>query len=117
MVPKDFQIEAGERLKALRNNMHLTQEELSDLSHVSVKHIANIEKGRKNPSLSILVALRNVLHFSVDQLIDPNVTEEDLGAEKMKQLYLSCPPEARENLVRAAHSIYEEMRNLIDSKK
>lgn len=116
-MPKDFHEETGERLKAFRNNMRLTQEELSDISHVSIKHIADIEKGRKNPSLSILVALRNALHFSVDLLIDPNAADEDLGAEKMKQIYLSCPPEAREGLVKATYAIYEEMSKLIESKE
>ena len=40
-------------MRETRKNKELTQQELSDLSHVSVKQIANIEKGKMNPSYLI----------------------------------------------------------------
>lgn len=49
-MPKDKLALLGEYLRSVRNNANLTQEQLSDLSHVSIKHIADIEKGLKNPS-------------------------------------------------------------------
>ena len=49
-------------MRETRKNKELTQQELSDLSHVSVKQIANIEKGKMNPSYLILRALAKVLH-------------------------------------------------------
>ena len=42
--------------------------ELSDLSHVSVKQIANIEKGKMNPSYLILRALAKVLQIKRKKL-------------------------------------------------
>ena len=53
-------------MREARKNKELTQQELSDLSHVSVKQIANIEKGKMNPSYLILRALAKVLHISLD---------------------------------------------------
>ena len=49
-------------MRETRKNKELTQQELSDLSHVSVKQMANIEKGKMNPSYLILRALAKVLH-------------------------------------------------------
>ncbi len=49
-------------MREARKNKELTQQELADLSHVSVKQIANIEKGKMNPSYLILRALAKVLH-------------------------------------------------------
>ena len=49
-------------MRETRKNKELTQQELSDLSHVSVKQIANIEKGKMNTSYLILRALAKVLH-------------------------------------------------------
>lgn len=46
-MPKDNLTILGERLRAARNKANLTQEQLSDRSHVSIKHIAGIEKGQK----------------------------------------------------------------------
>ena len=55
----------GQKMQESRKNKELTQQELSDLSHVSVKQIANIEKGKMNPSYLILRALAKVLHISL----------------------------------------------------
>lgn len=82
-------------MREARKNKELTQQELSDLSHVSVKQIANIEKGKMNPSYLILRALAKVLHISLDTLINPDVSLEDEGVNQMKMLYSSCPPEMR----------------------
>ena len=38
-----------EELKAARKKKGLTQQKLADLSHVSLKHIQNCERGRKEP--------------------------------------------------------------------
>lgn len=69
-MPKDNLTILGERLRAARNKANLTQEQLSDRSHVSIKHIAGIEKGQKNPSFEILQALAEALDLSLDNLIE-----------------------------------------------
>ena len=65
-MPVDELTALGQKMRQARKNAGLTQQELSDQSHVSVKQIANIEKGKMNPSYLILRALARVLHkFSV----------------------------------------------------
>ena len=49
-MPIDDLTALGQKMREARKNKELTQQELSDLSHVSVKQIANIEKGKMNPS-------------------------------------------------------------------
>ena len=49
-MPIDDLTALGRKMREARKNKELTQQELSDLSHVSVKQIANIEKGKMNPS-------------------------------------------------------------------
>jgi Predicted transcriptional regulators len=56
-MPIDDLTALGQKMREARKNKELTQQELSDLSHVSVKQIANIEKGKMNPSYLILRAL------------------------------------------------------------
>ena len=67
-MPIDDLTALGQKMREARKNKELTQQELSDLSHVSVKQIANIEKGKMNPSYLILRALAKVLHISLDTL-------------------------------------------------
>ena len=87
-MPIDDLTALGLKMREARKNKELTQQELSDLSHVSVKQIANIEKGKMNPSYLILRALAKVLHISLDTLINPDVSLEDEGVNQMKSPYI-----------------------------
>ena len=61
-MPIDDLTALGQKMREARKKKELTQQELAVLSHVSVKQIANIEKGKMNPSYLILRALAKVLH-------------------------------------------------------
>ena len=91
-MPIDDLTALGQKMREARKNKELTQQELSDLSHVSVKQIANIEKGKMNPSYLILRALAKVLHISLDTLINPDISLEDEGVNQMKILFYSYYP-------------------------
>ena len=45
-MPIDDLTALGQKMREARKNKELTQQELADLSHVSVKQIATIEKGK-----------------------------------------------------------------------
>ena len=102
-MPIDDLTTLGKKMREARKKKDLTQQELADLSHVSVKQIANIEKGKMNPSYLILKALAKVLPLSLDNLINPDVSPEDEGASQMKMLYCSCPSKMRETLLHHTH--------------
>ena len=95
-----------------RKEKELTQQELADLSHVSIKQIAKIEKGKINPSYLILKALAKVLSISLDSLINPNVSPEDEGINQMKMFYSSCPLEMRKTLLRLTQETTRELTEL-----
>lgn len=69
--------EFGKRLKALRQEAGLTQEQLAERVWVSKAAISNYELYERSPSPEILVKLANVFHVSVDYL---------LGVEARRQL-------------------------------
>ena len=95
-----------------RKKKDMTQQKLSDLSHVSVKQIANIEKGKMNTSYLILRALAKVLHISLDTLINPDISLEDEGVNQMKMLYSSCPPEMRDTQLHHTQEMVKELTEL-----
>ncbi len=109
-MPIDDLTALGQKMREARKRKDLTQQELSDLSHVSVKQIAKIEKGQMNPSFLILKALAKVLPISLDSLINPDVSPEDEGAGQMKMLYCSCPSEMRETLLHHTQETMKEAR-------
>ena len=111
-MPIDDLTALGQKMREARKKKDLTQQELADLSHVSVKQIANIEKGRMNPSYLILRALAKVLHISLDTLINPDVSLEDEGVNQMKMLYSSCPPEMRDTQLHHTQEMVKELTEL-----
>lgn len=114
-MPIDDLTALGDALRAARKEKNLTQEQLADESHVSTKQIADIEKSRRNPSYLILKALAKVVHLSLDSLMYPDLSPDEAGQNEMKLLYMNCPPEMRETLLRHTREFTEELKEL--SKK
>lgn len=113
-MPIDDLTLLGIRMRAARKERGFTQQQLADISHVSVKEIASIEKGVMNPSFLIMKALLKVLPVSLDSLIVSDGTTDE-GAEQIKMLYLSCPPEMQEPLLNSTKGLTAELTQL--SKK
>lgn len=104
----------GQQLRTARNEAKLTQEQLSDLSHLSIKHIAGIEKGQKNPSFEILLALSKVLKLSLDGLVVSNMSEEEKACKQLAVTYMSCPPAARDTLLKSTQALANELSTLVE---
>lgn len=107
--------ELGQKLKAARKKKGLTQQQLADISHVSLKHIQNCERGEKNPSFEILRALVQVLDISLDSLIAQNTLDDEQAANEMRQIYLSCPPVARKTLLNSTRALANELKDMIQT--
>ena len=105
--------ELGRRIQKARKEKGLTQQELADLSHVSLKHVQGCERGVKNPSFEVLRAFCKVLNLSLDSLMNLDLPEDEQAANDMRQLYLSCPPAARKVLLnRILHRTMSPVRTI-----
>lgn len=62
----------GRELKKLRQQKHLTQEQLAERADLSVPYISHLERGSKKPSLAVLVRLSESLEVTADQLLSGN---------------------------------------------
>ena len=71
--PKDF----GMRITKLRKELGKTQQETADLLHTSLDNYRGIEKGRRNPSLDLLVAMSAAFGVSLDRLVLGRMTLTD----------------------------------------
>ncbi len=64
--------EIGQRVKLLRNQQNLTQEQLAELAGISTHYVYEIEAGLKTMSCPILAAIACSLHTSADYLLFGN---------------------------------------------
>ena len=67
----------GKRLKVLRKNKNMTQEELANALNISFQAISKWENEISNPDLSLIVPLAAVLGVSTDQLLGAVKNERD----------------------------------------
>lgn len=65
----DFLIEMGNRLRQQRKQMNLTQEELAELSGLSIKTIISAEKGQKALRSENIVRVCQLLNMDISYLM------------------------------------------------
>ena len=78
----------GKKIKARRRTMGFTQEHLANLLDVNPSHISNIERGRANPSLTILIKIANILECSVDCFISSEYTYDADKTDKFDEVVM-----------------------------
>ena len=61
----------GAAIQQARAKKGYTQEQLAEMLNISLIHLANIERGRRNPSVPLLFQMMELLDFSVDALVFP----------------------------------------------
>ncbi|HEY0828340.1 MAG TPA: helix-turn-helix domain-containing protein [Bacilli bacterium] len=72
----------GDKLKVLRENRGISQQELGDRFHLSQSIIGYYETNKREPSINTLMNFANFFDVSVDYLIGYN--EESKGQVKLK---------------------------------
>lgn len=60
----------GEKLRTLRKRAKLTQQNLADrLGYTDQSFIALVERGKRNPTVEMILKVSNLFHVTADQLI------------------------------------------------
>lgn len=66
---KDYKHAMGLRIKEKRKSLKLTQEEISEMLDISVKHFSEVERGLTGLSIENLIKLSNILGVSIDYIV------------------------------------------------
>lgn len=61
----DIRLLVGKRVKALRNNMGISQEELADMVGLDRTYITSVERGKRNISIVNVEKLAKALQVSL----------------------------------------------------
>ena len=78
----------GSRLRACRRARHLTQEQLGELVGVSFQHIGMLERGKRAPSMEMLISLCYALDCTCDSLFEDSLPERDVYIFRQRPLRL-----------------------------
>lgn len=69
----------AENLKNIRNHFDLSQENLAEVTHVSVNEIGKIECEKVKPGFTVLVSLAKGLGLGIDALLTPDLDVSKLS--------------------------------------
>lgn len=72
----------GERIKKLRKQKGMTQENLAEYLCVSYQAVSKWECGLTNPDLSLIAPLTKLFNISADELLGITDTDDDLTRKK-----------------------------------
>ena len=67
----------GEQVRYVRNQQHLSQEDLAEMCDISSSFMGHIERGTRKMSLETFVSLANALHVSTDYLLYSQLPNTD----------------------------------------
>lgn len=68
MPAYNHNIKFGEKIRSLRREQDLTQEELASRAKLDDKYISNLEKGMNSPSLDTIAQLARALKVTIADL-------------------------------------------------
>ena len=74
------------KLKQLRNERSLTQEDICRVLNVSKNCYASYEQGRTEPNISMLIKLADIFSVSVDELVDRKPEHHQIDVRKELRL-------------------------------
>lgn len=111
-MPDDIVSRLGKLVKATRIAKQLSQQELSDLTGISVKSIGKIEKGTMNPSIVILERLIPALGISLDELIAPDGNETDEDIQTITRIFKTSSEKARRIMLNTMETLAHQLIGL-----
>lgn len=93
--------ELGLRIKELRIDKKLTQDNLAQMVDINVSHISNIENNHTKVSLPVLFSIANALNVTIDYLLARQYNNCDLALDNaiLKSLQ-NCDSEKKERILK-----------------
>ena len=90
----------GTRIQEVRRAKQMSQAKLAEKLNISVSHMSDIETGRSNYSVDILMRITEVLQVSADELLRTNVPAANaVYATEILDLLEGCSPAEKEALL------------------
>ena len=86
-------IETGVRIYQLRQSKHLTREQLAEKADISVQFLYDIERGKKNMTVTTLRKLAFALCVTADFIINGEEVDIDTSNRELISIYKKLSPE------------------------
>lgn len=107
----------GSRIRAVRLDRKMTQEQLANAVNLGVTHISHIETGSSIPSLQSFIAILNALNCSADELLCRElVMTKEIKNHWLVDLISDCTIEEIKVLSDTLKSLKRSLKTIYDEK-
>lgn len=105
------QVALGKRIKAARERVGMTQEDLAAAVDYSVDHVSVVERGVKPPKLEKLVVIANVLNVGTDELLqDSSNAATMLRATELSERLKTLSPDGQRKVMNVLEALITEFQ-------
>jgi len=117
---RDSEVIVGERIRRLRLEAGLSQEELGRASKMSTSYISRLETGEVNPTVDALTRIVRVFNLSIDGLLELNtdaptiLASDELDPEIRVWLFKLKSKKVSERTKRIIRTVIEEELKELD---
>ncbi len=107
----------GSRIRTVRLERKMTQEQLANAVNLGVTHISHIETGSSIPSLQSFIAILNALNCSADELLCRElVTTQEIENHWLTELVADCSIEETKVLSDTLKALKQTLRANIEKE-
>lgn len=109
----------GEKIKELRKNKGLTQEELSEKAQIKYTYLGDVERGVRNISLESLEKIMNALEIRPGDLFDYrelSLSSNEIELEAVLEIHHNYLKTKSVKDVKMIHTVTKEIFNSIENK-
>jgi transcriptional regulator with XRE-family HTH domain len=92
-----------------REALGLTQDELAERSGLTPNYIGTIENGKRDPSLSTMMAIAKGLNLQLGELLGP-IPDISASAHEMASLFESSASDMQSALLALLHGVNKKKR-------
>ena len=107
-MQEDMFLHMGNRIKEAREECGLTQQELAEQTGRGLRHLQDIEKGRKNPSFDVLASYFGRLGVAPNELFYSDVPAAEKEVQHFMDKFLACTEDERKILLKTLDCLAEQ---------
>ncbi len=102
----------GKRIRELRMQQIVTQEQLAEMIDMSVSYVSYIENAKKKPSLETLIRISNALGITLDEILSGNQLHNPTDYQTDMDLLMN---ELSQNEKRLVFELIRSVRDILRS--
>lgn len=107
----DFSEALGSSVKAARNQLKLTQNQVADMIEVDVRTIMNIENCKANPKMEVLYPLIRALKVDSHEIFNPEMQRKSPALAYLRLLIEDCSEQEAEVIIPILNAVLPILRN------